>query len=107
MLAQSGTSAHRSNFHYRGRTRQSHSDSRDEDEILIKIPFKKLLAGFNVTAASLFPSTEIPGIEVKDNDIFLDTGSAAPPPHIRGQLTSVRIASILTSSRSTATLRKM
>ena len=58
---------------------------------LIKIPFKKLLAGLNVTAASLFPSTEIPGIEVKDNDIFLDTGSAAPPPHIRGQLSSVRI----------------
>ena len=58
---------------------------------LIKIPFKKLLAGFNVTAASLFPSSEIPGIEVKDNDIFLDTGSAAPPPHIRGQLASVRI----------------
>ena len=58
---------------------------------LLKIPFKKLLAGFNVTAASLFPSTDIPGVEVKDNDIFLDTGSAAPPPHIRGQLTSVRI----------------
>ena len=58
---------------------------------LLTIPFKKLLAGFNVTAASLFPSTGIPGVEVKDNDIFLDTGSAAPPPHIRGQLTSVRI----------------
>ena len=58
---------------------------------LLKIPFKKLLAGFNVTAASLFPSTDIPGVEVKDNDIYLDTGSAAPPPHIRGQLTSVRI----------------
>jgi len=58
---------------------------------LLKIPFKKLLAGFNVTAASLFPSTDIPGVEVKDNDIYLDTGSAAPAPHIRGQLTSVRI----------------
>ncbi len=58
---------------------------------LLKIPFKKLLAGFNVTAASLFPSTGIPGVEVKDNDIYLDTGSAAPPPHIRGRLTSVRI----------------
>ena len=58
---------------------------------LLKIPFKKLLAGFNVTAASLFPSTNIPGVEVKDNDIYLDTGSAAPAPHIRGQLTSVRI----------------
>jgi UDP-N-acetylglucosamine enolpyruvyl transferase len=33
---------------------------------LLKIPFKKLLAGFNVTAASLFPSADIPGVEVKD-----------------------------------------
>ena len=44
-----------------------------------------------MTAASLFPSNDIPGVEVKDNDIYLDTGSAAPAPHIRGQLTSVRI----------------
>jgi hypothetical protein len=58
---------------------------------LLKIPFKKLLGGFNVTVASLFRATDIPGVEVKDNDIFLDSGKAVPPPHIRGQLTSVRI----------------
>ena len=58
---------------------------------VLKIPFKKLLGGFNVTVASLFRSTNLPGVEVKDNDIFLDTGKAVPPPHIRGQLTSVRI----------------
>jgi hypothetical protein len=58
---------------------------------LLKIPFKKLLGGFNVTVASLFRSTDIPGVEVKDNDVFLDTAKAVPPPHIRGQLTSVRI----------------
>ena len=58
---------------------------------VLKIPFKKLLGSFNVTVASLFSSTQIDGVEVKDNDIFLDTGKAVPPPHIRGQLTSVKI----------------
>jgi hypothetical protein len=58
---------------------------------VLKIPFKKLLGGFNVTVASLFRSTNLPGVEVNGNDIFLDTGKAVPPPHIRGQLTSVKI----------------
>lgn len=58
---------------------------------VLKVPFKKLLGGFNVTVASLFHPKDIPGIEVKDNDVFLDTAKAVPPPHIRGQLTSIRI----------------
>jgi hypothetical protein len=58
---------------------------------LLKIPFKKLLGGLNVTVSSLFHPGDIPGVEVSGNDIFLDTAKAVPPPHIRGQLTSVRI----------------
>jgi hypothetical protein len=58
---------------------------------LLKIPFKKLLGGMDITVSSLFHPGDISGVEVKDNDIFLDTGRAVPPPHIRGQLTSVRI----------------
>jgi len=58
---------------------------------VLEIPFKKLLGGMNVTVSSLFHPGDIPGVEVKGNDIFLDTGKAVPPPHIRGQLTSVRI----------------
>lgn len=58
---------------------------------VLKIPFKKLLGGLNVTVSSLFHPKDIPGIEVKDNDVFLDTAKAVPPPHIRGQLTSIRI----------------
>jgi hypothetical protein len=58
---------------------------------LLKIPFKKLLGGVDVTVSSLFHPGDIPGVEVKENDIFLDTAKAVPPPHIRGQLTSVRI----------------
>ncbi|MDP9146441.1 MAG: hypothetical protein M3N22_02185, partial [Acidobacteriota bacterium] len=58
---------------------------------LLKIPFKKLLGGFDVSIASLFHPGNVPGVEVNENDIFLDTAKAVPPPHIRGQLTSVRI----------------
>jgi hypothetical protein len=58
---------------------------------VLKIPFKGLLGGFHVTIASLFHSENIPGVEVSGNDIFLDTQKLLPPPHIRGQLTSVRI----------------
>src|SRR6202047_3928515 len=53
---------------------------------LLKIPFKKLLGGMDVTVSSLFHPGDIPGVEVKENDIFLDTAKAVPPPHIRGQL---------------------
>src|ERR1017187_1970432 len=58
---------------------------------LLKIPFKALLGGFHVTISSLFHPGDIPGIQVSDNDIFFDTQKLLPPPHIRGQLTSVRI----------------
>ncbi len=58
---------------------------------VLKIPFKKLLGGLNVSVSSLFHSGDIPGVQVTGNDIFLDTAKAVPPPHIRGQLTSVRI----------------
>jgi hypothetical protein len=58
---------------------------------LLKIPFKALLGGFHITIHSLFHPGDIPGIEVSGNDIFLDTQKLLPPPHIRGQLTSVRI----------------
>jgi hypothetical protein len=58
---------------------------------LLKIPFKALLGGFHITISSLFHPGDIPGIHVSDNDIFLDTQKLLPPPHIRGELTSVRI----------------
>jgi hypothetical protein len=58
---------------------------------VLKIPFKGLLGGFNVTVASVLHSGDIDGVEVSGNDIFLDTEKIAPPPHIRGRLTSVRV----------------
>lgn len=57
---------------------------------VLKIPLKGLLGGFHVEVANLF-QPGIPGIEVTGNDIFMDTQKLLPPPHIRGELTSVRI----------------
>ncbi|MCU1257181.1 MAG: hypothetical protein JWO80_66 [Bryobacterales bacterium] len=58
---------------------------------VLKIPFKALLGGFHVSISDLFHPEGIPGIQVSGNDIFLDTQALLPPPHIRGQLTNVRI----------------
>lgn len=57
---------------------------------VLKIPFKGLLADTHLTVSSLFHSA-IPGVEVSGNDIFFDPVKLLPPPHIRGELTSVRI----------------
>ena len=60
---------------------------------LLKIPFKALLSGFHVKLSDLVGSTKIAGVEVKDNDIFFDPELLLPPPHIRGSLTKVSMAS--------------
>ncbi len=57
---------------------------------VLKIPFKALLGGLHVSVADLFQPQGMEGIQVSGNDIVFDTGKLMPPPHIRGQLTSVR-----------------
>jgi hypothetical protein len=58
---------------------------------LLKIPLKGILGGFHVTLSDLFHPQSNSGIQVSGDDIFFDTQKLVPPPHIRGQLTSVRI----------------
>jgi hypothetical protein len=58
---------------------------------VLKIPLKSLLGGFHIDVSDLFHPHSIPGVQVSGNDIFFDTHKLLPPPHIRGQLTSVRI----------------
>ena len=58
---------------------------------VLKIPLKGLLGGFHIDVSDLFHPHSIPGVQVSGNDIFFDTHKLLPPPHIRGQLTSVRI----------------
>jgi hypothetical protein len=57
----------------------------------LKIPLKGLLGAFNITVSDLFQSGSVKGIQVTGNDIFFDTQTLLPPPHMRGQLTKVHI----------------
>jgi hypothetical protein len=60
---------------------------------VLKIPFKGLLGVFHVDVSDLFQPRGIPGIEVSGNDILFDTQTLLPAPHIRGELTKVRVVS--------------
>lgn len=58
---------------------------------VLKMPVKVLLGEFHLSISSLFRPGNISGIEVSGNDIFFDPVKLLPPPHIRGELTGVRI----------------
>jgi hypothetical protein len=58
---------------------------------VLHIPFKALLGGFHITVADLFHPGNIPGVQVSGNDIFFETSKLLPPPHIRGQLTTIHV----------------
>ena len=60
---------------------------------VVKIPLKGLLGGLNISLSDLFHPKGIPGVEVSGNDIFFDTLKLLPPPHIHGQLKTVRVVS--------------
>jgi hypothetical protein len=57
----------------------------------LKIPLTGILGGLNITVSDVFHPQDASGIQVSGNDVFLDTQKLVPPPHIRGQLASVRI----------------
>ena len=59
---------------------------------VLKIPLKGLLGGFHVELSDLVHASNIPGVQIVDNDIIFDTQKLLPPPHIHGQLTSVRVS---------------
>jgi hypothetical protein len=59
---------------------------------VLKIPLKGLLRGFHVELSDLVPASNMPGVQIAGNDIIFDTQKLLPPPHIRGQLTAVRVA---------------
>ncbi len=60
---------------------------------VLKIPLKGLLGGLHVEIDDIVGATPMTGVEVSNNDLFLNTTEMLPPPHIRGLLTSVRVAS--------------
>ncbi len=60
---------------------------------LLKIPLKGLLGDFHIKLSDLFNAKGMSGVQVTGNDIFFNTQELLPPPHIRGQLTKIRVVS--------------
>ncbi len=58
---------------------------------ILKLPFKWLMGGLHISLSDLVHPQGVPGIEITGNDIFFDTQKLLPAPHIRGELTAVRI----------------
>lgn len=58
---------------------------------VLKIPMRGLLRGLHITLADLVHSPDLRGTHISGNDLIFDTTKLLPPPHIRGELTSVRI----------------
>ena len=58
---------------------------------VLKLPVKRILGDFHLNLADLVHSSNIPGVQIVDNDILFDTQTLLPPPHIHGLLTAVRI----------------
>lgn len=58
---------------------------------VLKLPMKGLLGAFDVKLSDLTPSTNVAGVTISGNDIIFDTEKLLPPPHIRGQLTTVQV----------------
>jgi hypothetical protein len=57
---------------------------------LLKVPMKGFLHLFDVKLADLAPSAGVPGVQITGNDILFDTQQLLPPPHIHGQITTIR-----------------
>ncbi|SDF70020.1 hypothetical protein [Terriglobus roseus] len=58
---------------------------------VLKVPMKGLFGLFHVKLDDLMPKTNVPGMQVSGDDIYLDTQTLLPPPHIHGHITSVQL----------------
>lgn len=56
-----------------------------------KIPVKGIMNLFGIDLANVLGSSKVPGIDVDKDDLILDMSKLAPPPHIQGKVTAVRI----------------
>ncbi|MEG9437110.1 hypothetical protein JAO29_13195 [Edaphobacter sp. HDX4] len=58
---------------------------------VLKMPVKGLLSGLKVEVDDLIGKQPIEGVAVKDNDIYFNTTELLPPPHIRGNISSISL----------------
>src|SRR5579875_720525 len=58
---------------------------------VLKIPMKGLMGVFDLKLSEL-ASSNLRGVQISGNDILFDTEKLLPPPHIHGQITSIRVS---------------
>lgn len=58
---------------------------------VLKMPVKGLLSGLRVEVDDIVGKEPVDGVEVRDNDIYLNTTALLPPPHIRGQISGIEL----------------
>lgn len=56
---------------------------------VLKMPVKGLLGGLKVEIDDIIGKEPVTGVEVRNNDIYLNTEELLPPPHIRGRVSSI------------------
>ncbi len=59
---------------------------------VLKIPMKGLLGSLHIALSDMVHASNVPGIQIAGNDIFFDTQKLLPPPHIHGEITTVRVS---------------
>jgi len=57
----------------------------------IHVPVKGLMDLFGVDLGSLIKEGKVPGVQAQEDDLILDLEQILPPPHIEGEVISVRI----------------
>jgi hypothetical protein len=58
---------------------------------VLKMPVRGLLKGLKVEVDDIVGKEPVDGVEVRDNDIYLNTTVLLPPPHIRGQISAIEL----------------
>jgi len=58
---------------------------------VLKLPVKALMNGIKIGLPDVVGERPLTGVEVQNNDLYLDTAKMLPPPHIRGKITSIAI----------------
>lgn len=66
---------------------------RTEKVKAMHVPVKKVMALFGIELANVINTAKAPGMDTDKNDLIIDLGQLLPPPHIRGKIISVRLAS--------------
>ena len=58
---------------------------------VLKIPVSGLLGVFHLQLADMVKAGKTPGLQIAGNDVMFDTEMLLPPPHIRGEMSSLRV----------------